>query len=237
MIKLFRNIRKKLVEQGKTANYLKYAIGEILLVVIGILIALQINNWNEKRKNQLFEREILTLIDQNLERDATLLTIELNKTKKAIVLTEKLLAQVSQKKYTDSLNFWMGHIISFERFKSQTSAFEVLKAKGIETISNKKLQLNLITYYEENLFKVYQSLNDVELFFNQDWTPVLKENFNDFKWLDYTKPINTEAFFSKPSSIMMFKLYKDNRQAGLAYKEDALEKIAEIRHQIKTFNQ
>ncbi|PKP13035.1 MAG: hypothetical protein CVU08_07500 [Bacteroidetes bacterium HGW-Bacteroidetes-3] len=50
MIKLFRNIRKKLVEQGKTANYLKYAIGEIVLVVIGILIALQINNWNEKNK-------------------------------------------------------------------------------------------------------------------------------------------------------------------------------------------
>ncbi|MGZ0016362.1 hypothetical protein [Yeosuana sp. AK3] len=46
MIKFFRKIRKKLIEQGKTANYLKYAIGEIILVVIGILIALQVNNWN-----------------------------------------------------------------------------------------------------------------------------------------------------------------------------------------------
>ena len=50
MIKLFRNIRKTLVNEGKTTNYLKYAIGEIVLVVIGILIALQINNWNEQRK-------------------------------------------------------------------------------------------------------------------------------------------------------------------------------------------
>jgi hypothetical protein len=50
MLKLFRNIRKKLLEQGKNANYLKYAIGEIVLVVIGILIALSINNWNEKQK-------------------------------------------------------------------------------------------------------------------------------------------------------------------------------------------
>jgi len=49
MIKFFRNIRKKILEQGKTTNYLKYAFGEIVLVVIGILIALQINNWNETK--------------------------------------------------------------------------------------------------------------------------------------------------------------------------------------------
>lgn len=97
MLKLFRNIRKKLLQEGKTASYIKYAIGEIFLVVIGILIALSINNWNEKRKNQVFEEEILALIDKNLERAATLLAIELNKTKKAIALTDKLLEQVFKK--------------------------------------------------------------------------------------------------------------------------------------------
>ena len=61
MIKFFRNIRKNFLNEGKTTNpasamasagtYLKYAIGEIVLVVIGILIALQINAWNEHRKN------------------------------------------------------------------------------------------------------------------------------------------------------------------------------------------
>jgi len=51
MVNLFRNIRKSLVNEGKTTKYLKYAIGEIVLVVIGILIALQVNNWNENRKH------------------------------------------------------------------------------------------------------------------------------------------------------------------------------------------
>jgi len=52
MIKFFRKIRYDLMEKNKTGKYLKYAIGEIVLVVIGILIALQINNWNENRKKE-----------------------------------------------------------------------------------------------------------------------------------------------------------------------------------------
>ena len=53
MIKFFRYIRNTLVKDGKTTKYLKYAIGEIVLVVIGILIALSINNWNETQKLEL----------------------------------------------------------------------------------------------------------------------------------------------------------------------------------------
>jgi hypothetical protein len=59
MIKLFRNIRKNLLNEGKTTKYFKYAIGEIVLVVIGILIALQINTWNEDRKTRQSEQLIL----------------------------------------------------------------------------------------------------------------------------------------------------------------------------------
>ncbi|MBL87033.1 MAG: hypothetical protein CMO82_10290 [Winogradskyella sp.] len=49
MIKFFRNIRRSLLDEGKTSRYLKYALGEIILVVIGILIAIQVNNWNQRR--------------------------------------------------------------------------------------------------------------------------------------------------------------------------------------------
>ncbi len=59
MIKIFRRIRQNLLMENKTGTYLKYAIGEIILVVIGIIIALQINNWNEKRKEQTKEVAIL----------------------------------------------------------------------------------------------------------------------------------------------------------------------------------
>jgi hypothetical protein len=63
MIKLFRNIRRKLLSEGKTTKYFKYAIGEIVLVVIGILIALQINNWNESQKQLKQEYKILVSLE------------------------------------------------------------------------------------------------------------------------------------------------------------------------------
>ena len=55
MIKFFRNIRHQFMNEGKTSKYLKYAVGEIVLVVIGILIAIQINNWNNARLNKISE--------------------------------------------------------------------------------------------------------------------------------------------------------------------------------------
>jgi len=67
MIRIFRHIRKKLIEQDNVRKYLLYAIGEILLVVIGILIALQVNNWNEERKAKIEEEIILSSLLEDLE--------------------------------------------------------------------------------------------------------------------------------------------------------------------------
>ena len=69
MIKFFRKIRQNLIIQGKTGSYLRYAIGEIILVVIGILIALQVNDLNELRKQNNFEIEVLKEIRTNLKAD------------------------------------------------------------------------------------------------------------------------------------------------------------------------
>ena len=67
MLKFFRTIRKKLIEEDNVRKYLLYAIGEILLVVIGILIALQVNNWNEERKAREAEQFLLTNLKEDFE--------------------------------------------------------------------------------------------------------------------------------------------------------------------------
>ena len=78
MIKFFRQIRKKLIEQNKARNYYFYAIGEILLVVIGILIALQINNANEAYKAKQSEQVVLKNIVQDLRADSLAFNVNLD---------------------------------------------------------------------------------------------------------------------------------------------------------------
>ena len=78
MIRFFRKFRQNLLSEGKTGKYLKYAIGEIVLVVIGILIALQINNWNEHKKLKKEYISDLKAIKENLEKDDLTITANLN---------------------------------------------------------------------------------------------------------------------------------------------------------------
>ena len=70
MIKFFRKIRQNLLMENKTGKYFKYAIGEIVLVVIGILIALSINNWNENRKNKTLVDTYKKSLIENLAKDS-----------------------------------------------------------------------------------------------------------------------------------------------------------------------
>ncbi|MDO1501195.1 DUF6090 family protein [Winogradskyella maritima] len=80
MIKFFRHIRYNLMSENKTGKYFKYAIGEIILVVIGILIALQINNWNEQRKINKEKAQLTKSIKAELEADVDMIKTYLSQT-------------------------------------------------------------------------------------------------------------------------------------------------------------
>jgi Family of unknown function (DUF6090) len=92
MIKFFRKIRQNMIKENRTSKYLLYAIGEIILVVIGILIALSINNWNENRKDKIKERNYLIGIKADLLQDQNSL----------ITLIPKIEIRLNQYKKVDS---------------------------------------------------------------------------------------------------------------------------------------
>jgi hypothetical protein len=91
MIKLFRNIRQNLLMENKTEKYFKYAIGEIVLVVIGILIALQINNWNEQRKDRVKEQVILKQLQEDYQSNLIQLEDKMVTREKILIAAFQLL--------------------------------------------------------------------------------------------------------------------------------------------------
>ena len=78
MIKFFRNIRRSLLNENKMGKYFKYAIGEIILVVIGILIALQVNNWNQSNQQKVIEQTYLKNLLNDLKDQKASIERQLN---------------------------------------------------------------------------------------------------------------------------------------------------------------
>lgn len=97
MISFFRNLRKRLLSERKVSKYLLYATGEILLVVIGILIALQINNWNDKQNQVTKERELLISVLENIKADSISIDSVIAGTNQILKVHDDLI-QLSQQK-------------------------------------------------------------------------------------------------------------------------------------------
>jgi hypothetical protein len=163
MIKLFRNIRKTLLIEGKTAHYLKYAIGEIVLVVIGILIALQINNWNEQRKERIQEIRQLKNIQEDiiLDKKDVLWNIEAHKlfsTSEKELLNYMISEDLKPKKpiaYESALGIPI--ILTLHE-----SSFSNLRNNDINIITNEKLKKQIASYFDNFAKVILRIENDLE---------------------------------------------------------------------------
>jgi len=125
------------MEKNKTGRYFKYAIGEIMLVVIGILIALQINTWNDFRKERVVESNILKEILVNLDSDLKSLDLKINECNKFIKHSSEVLEHLQNKTpLTDSLRYYYSALVGHGNYEPTTIAYENLKNKGVGIIKN-----------------------------------------------------------------------------------------------------
>jgi len=160
VIKIFRRIRKTLISENKMGKYLKYAIGEIVLVVIGILIALSINTWNENNKSEKEANFQLSKLRDNLISDKAQLMAAISSDSLYIdnlVYCVNVLAneiEAPKEKFIDNLQY-LSSIMSFDPIRG---TFDGLISSGkIELISNQNLLDALFSYYNSNVYTAWDS--------------------------------------------------------------------------------
>ena len=199
MIKFFRRIRKKLLAEGNTVKYFKYAVGEIVLVVIGILIALQINNWNENKKKKATFKYHLESLVEDLKRDQWLLSginrdhsfryhsmlylLKMSNHRSFDFDFEGLehftfkpndrwndkIPQSYNKYFIQQAFLWTNRIA---QYKSKQSAIDELKNRGFYSNIDNKIKRKLTEYYFYWEFYFPEKLlKNVE-----DWTLSLRED-------------------------------------------------------------
>lgn len=225
MIKFFRHIRQSMIRENRTSKYLLYAIGEIVLVVIGILIALQINNWNEERKNNVFEKEILSQIQQNLVQDRNNLLEIKSWHQKAFDASERLVDDSLRNKNLDSVPYWLGEVVHFSRFQSLTNSYEALKSAGLQNVKNKDLRKSLGIYYDDKVNLVSKTLGDIEYAFNNQWLPLMEAHATNFEFREILEVEDMQHFFSETNAWRLLMLNRDNIRASIRNLENTIDSI------------
>jgi len=157
MLPFFRKIRYQLAQNNQPASpagrflkYSRYAIGEIVLVVVGILIALYINNWNEDRKERKSEHLVLAEIKENLTYDLTDFESNLAHLKNKVLSSRTLLkAFKNDVPYHDSLGYFFSYLNVYPHFSSKMNGYKLLQSKGLGILTNNELRNKITTLYED----------------------------------------------------------------------------------------
>ena len=198
MIKFFRQIRYNLMETGKTSKYLKYAIGEIILVVIGILIALQINNWNQERINQRERTEMLSKLNSEFKENKRVLEDFRLAEREAINAQIVLINLVGSSR--EELSSHNLDSLFFESFPSNEMAFannaisNIVENGGLNLVKDETI--TTLLYKWSSLGEIMKTrLTKLDAWNNDQFLPFLKsymsfremDNYANYEWAGPSK--------------------------------------------------
>lgn len=233
MLNFLRKLRRKEMNQN-TGRYLKYAIGEIVLVVIGILIALSINNWNEGRKQKKVEQLLLKELDHALASD--IMSIKevflgrLTRKESAILELNKLGGE--KEKVTDS-TFFSLYFQSKEDFfyTFDTGPYDALKANGLNQLTNDSLRTEILNAYDD-IFPTFKFFMDNA---NEEASKRINELESDYlgeRYMNYNgiwriaSALKLENVLQHPSFMKAHKLQKQ-KAVEQRYRIDLLLELTE----------
>ena len=233
MFRFFRQIRYQLMGMKKMTTYLAYAVGEILLVVIGILIALQVNNWNEKIKDEEFEKkilsELLTNIEQDIQETDTAFYYIDQAQKSTMIVIDHL---KTRKPYHDSLGVHFANAFKFWSFSFNKTNFEMAKTEGLHLIKNDSIRIKIARvndYYLEYVKVLESRFQDYKTNIVLDYSLPLFDYYN----FDEMKPINYKLLQDDSTYIGILKTISAMRTHYILWHEERYSVLKEIRNTMK----
>jgi len=204
MFRFFRQLRHKLLAGSHFRRYLLYAVGEIVLVVIGILIALQVNSWQEAKERREREIEALSQLKEALDPEISDLQMNVDAIEGALRSIKIVRNHLeSHLPFTDSLAYHFGNSSRAMGYIINSGVYEQIKSSGIDLISSDSLRNRILTHYDVNT----SYLVDIEniLVHNHNNTivrPIMIRKF-DYSWFtnpafpnDYSALENDSEFLS-----------------------------------------
>jgi uncharacterized membrane protein YgaE (UPF0421/DUF939 family) len=205
MIKFFRHIRQNLILENKTTKYFKYAIGEIILVVIGILIAVQVNSWNNTKKDKNLEKRYMTDLIQDLQSDSVSITSFKLISDEQVRTKQNLMDYYNGSSYaTDTLvYFFHRQWKPLYNFTPILTTLEEMKSTGnIGVISNIDLRRKILETY--NAYEVHIK-NDEEIYTRlqeEFWKVILAKIPN----IDYLPENKTRKQLDITTALQQFEI-------------------------------
>ncbi|WP_204346699.1 DUF6090 family protein [Psychroserpens algicola] len=208
MIKFFRKIRQNLLSEGKTGKYFKYAIGEIVLVVIGILIALQINNWNQERIQKLEEQTIVKNIHTEYLQNKTILKRRIEEAELCEAALKQLMNIMGKdedylrKQNVDSLLFYAFDPPIFR--PSENTISGLIQSGRLDLLQNKEL-VNLIYNWGRTMKALTDRTTRFTAISDNEISPYLSKKYS-YKDIDAYGPLNwKEKSNLKVDKFQIFK--------------------------------
>lgn len=176
-------------------RYLVYAIGEVLLVMIGILLALQVNNWNNEKMERTEERKILQGMNETLSYDLNRFQSRMEKVLIAEDRIQTLKDIVHAGIRVDTIDVLCGAVYGTHSFDLNTSSYEVLKSSGLNLIKDDSIRQLIVRIYDTHLKYILGS-NFIETnVVLEALRPYYLSNFYDIRFLENATPKDIDKIY------------------------------------------
>lgn len=213
MINFFRKIRKKLADNNQLFKYSRYAIGEIVLVVVGILIALQINTWNRARQDQNEAHKILLSLKHEIETNKSIIDVSIDFYRKRLnaIKRIRILFNANQKVTLDSLEVMISNIATDWKYEPVNSIIESIVSSGkIDLIENDSVK-NALKYWNTGMNKHDELYKSQDELWKAKIEPIIYENYPLVVFdtiLNSKFKANTDAIFNNLKNENLFFIFE-----------------------------